>query len=134
MADSRRQQRMIRAIRDIVSESIMYDISDPRLTGLVSITEIDLSPDMRYAGIYLRCFGVNSEAERKKSFLAIEHARGHIQTKLASELNVRFCPVISFHEDIKQEKINQMMKLIEEVSKGNKNNVADTDKDGSALL
>ncbi len=117
MEANRRQHRMARAIRDIVSEAIMGEISDPRLTGLVTITDIELSPDLRYASIYIRCFGTNDAAAKKKSFLAIEHARGYIQTKLASELNVRFCPVITFLEDEKQEKVEQMMRLIEEVSK-----------------
>jgi ribosome-binding factor A len=108
---------MARAIRDIVSEAIMTEISDPRMTGLVSITNIELSPDLRYASIYVRCFGTEDEAAKKKTFLAVDHARGHIQSKLASELNVRFCPVISFHEDTQQEKVNEMLKLIEQVSK-----------------
>ena len=109
---------MSRAIRDIVSEAIMSEISDPRLTGFVSITSIELSPDLHYASIYLRCFGTKDEADKKKTFTAIDHARGYIQSKIASELNVRSCPIISFHEDVKQEKVNQMMKLIEDVTKG----------------
>ncbi|MFI4911468.1 MAG: 30S ribosome-binding factor RbfA [Sedimentisphaeraceae bacterium JB056] len=126
---TRRQQRMARNLRDIVSEAIMNDISDPRMTGLVSITDIELSPDLRYASIYIRCFGTENEAAKKKSFLAIEHARGHIQSKLAAELNVRFCPVISFHEDLKQEKVNEMLKLIEEVSKEFKDDEPQKDPD-----
>ncbi len=128
MEESRRQQRMARAIRDIVSESLMNDISDPRMTGFVSITDITLSPDLHYASIYLRCFGTVDDAAKKKTFLAIEHARGHIQSTLASELNVRFCPVISFHEDVKQEKVNAMLRLIDEVSKDFKD--ADSAQDG----
>jgi len=118
MEETRKQQRMSRAIRDIVSEAIMSEISDPRLTGFVSITSIELSPDLHYASIYLRCFGTKDEADKKKTFMAIDHARGYIQSKIASELNVRSCPIISFHEDVKQEKVNQMMKLIEDVTKG----------------
>ncbi len=120
MEESRKQQRMSRAIRDIVSEAIMGDINDPRMCGLVSITSIDLSSDLHYASIYLRCFGTKDEADKKKTFMAIDHARGYIQSKLASELNVRSCPIISFHEDVKQDKVNEMMKLIEEVNKGRK--------------
>ncbi len=118
MEESRKQQRMSRAIRDIVSEAIMSDISDPRMSGFVTITSIDLSPDLHYASVYLRCFGTKDEADKKKTFLAIDHARGFIQSKLAAELNVRSCPIISFHEDVKQEKVDQMMKLIAEVNKG----------------
>jgi ribosome-binding factor A len=117
MEETRRQQRMARAIRDIVSEAIMNDINDPRMSGLVNITHIELSPDLRYASIYIRCFGTEEESAKKRTYQAVEHARGHIQSKLASELNVRYCPVITFHEDLKQEKVNEMLKLIEEVSK-----------------
>ncbi len=125
MEPKRRQQRMARAIREIVSEAIMGDINDPRLTGFVSITDIELSPDLRYASIYVRCFGTQDEAASRKSFMAIDHARGFIQSKLAAELNVRFCPVISFYEDVKQEKVRQVMQLIEEVSKDFKDNQED---------
>jgi ribosome-binding factor A len=125
MEPKRRQQRMARAIRDIVSETIMGDINDPRLTGFVSITDVELSSDLRYASVYLRCFGTEDAAASKKTFAAIDHARGFIQSKLAAELNVRFCPVISFYEDLKQEKVQQVMRLIEDVSKDFKDNQQD---------
>lgn len=114
MSSERRQQRVARAIRDIISEGIS-ELQDPRIKGLVSITAIEMSPDTRYADIYLSCFGA-SEAESLLTFKAIEHARGHLQTAVAHELNLRFCPVITLHHDVKQAKVNEMLKLFEQIA------------------
>ncbi len=115
MADKRRQQKVCRIIREVVSEAILYNISDPRLTAVVSITEVEVTPDLREAKIYLSFLAVD-EVSKRKSFSAIKHARGHIQTLLAHELNIRFCPIISFCEDVKTRKTNETLRLIDQVT------------------
>ncbi len=115
MADKRRQLKVCRVIKEVVSEAILYNISDPRLTAVVSVTEVEVTPDLREAKIFLSLLADN-ESSRRKSFAAIKHARGHIQTLLAHELNIRFCPIISFCEDVKTRKTNETLKLIDQVA------------------
>lgn len=105
---------MKRVIRDVVSECFMQ-LSDPRVSGFISIMEVNLTPDSRQADVIVRIFA-NTEVEKKNTFKAIQHARGHIQTVLAGELNIRFCPIISFSLDEKMEKTLDTLRLIDQVS------------------
>lgn len=114
MSNERRQQRVARAIRDIVSESIS-DLQDPRLTGFVSVTSVEMSPDLRRADVFVSCFGV-PEAEQNLTFKAIEHARGHFQTEIAKDLNMMFCPIITFRHDVNQSKVNETLKIIDQLT------------------
>jgi len=115
MADKRRQQKVNRIIKEVVSEAILYNINDPRLTAVVTITEVEVTPDLREAKINLSLLAMD-EAQKNKSFAAIKHARGHIQTLLAHELNIRFCPIITFHRDVKTSKTNETLRLIDQVT------------------
>ena len=107
---------MAKIIKEIVSEAILSRLSDPRLTTVVSVTEVKLTPDGRKADIYLSILSFDAK-EKKNSFEAVKHARGHIQTMLAHELNIRFCPIIEFHIDDKVHKACETLRLIDEVAK-----------------
>ncbi|MHC4232192.1 MAG: ribosome-binding factor A, partial [Planctomycetota bacterium] len=50
---SRRQYKIARVIRESVSKTILRGLSDPRINGLISVTEVDVSPDMKNATVYL---------------------------------------------------------------------------------
>jgi ribosome-binding factor A len=95
---------MARIIRDAVSNAVM-NLNDPRITSFVSVVRVQVSADMRIADISFSLFG-GSEADQKKTFIAIEHAHPRIQSQLASGLDCRFCPVLRFHRD---EKMKQTM-------------------------
>ena len=126
---SRRQQRVARIIKEVVSEAIISKLSDPRLTAVVSVTEIKLTPDLRKADIYLSFLALE-ECSKKTTMAAIKHARGHIQTMVAQELNIRFCPIIEFHEDVKTKKTNETLKIIEQAAEEFKNSpVSDEEKE-----
>ena len=111
----RRQLRIAQAIKRVVSETILNNMSDPRITGLVSVTEVKLSPDLREAAIFLSIYA-ETENKKKTTFKAIEHARGLLQTEVAHELDIRFCPKISLHMDEKMQKTMETMKLIDKVA------------------
>ncbi|MHC4292076.1 MAG: 30S ribosome-binding factor RbfA [Planctomycetota bacterium] len=110
---SRRQQKIARAIRESVSKTILNRLSDPRITGLVSVTEVDVSPDMKNATVYL---SILTPDERKAgmTFDAICHAIGHIQHHLGSELSGKYCPHLRFEKDQKVKKTLETLRLIEQ--------------------
>ena len=99
----------------MVSESIANRLSDPRITGFVSVTRVEMSPDLRGAEVYLSLFAA-SDADMNKSFAAIEHATKRIQSFLGSALQSKFCPVLQFHRDEHFQKTLETMKLIDQIS------------------
>jgi ribosome-binding factor A len=119
---SRRQEKVARIVREVVSNAIITQLSDPRIVGLVSVTRVEMAPDLRVADVYLSIFESSEsqdqkgQADRNKTFSAINHARSHIQSLLADRLESKFCPVLRFHNDEKYRKTMETMKLIEQVA------------------
>ena len=119
---SRRQEKVARIVREVVSNAIITQLSDPRSVGFVSVTRVEMAPDLRAADVYLSIFENSDsqeqkvEADRNKTFSAINHARSFIQSLLADRLESKFCPVLRFHSDEKYRKTMEVMKLIEQVA------------------
>jgi len=112
---TRRQERVARLVKEVVSDAIISHLSDPRIVGLVSVTRVDMSADMRNADVYLSIFRA-SDSEKDRTFEAITHARARIQALLAAAMHSKFCPVLRFHRDEQFQKMLETMRLIEQVA------------------
>ena len=124
---TRRQEKVARVIREVVSDVIANHLSDPRITGFVSVTRVEVMADLRSADVYLSIFASeeSKESAKDRTFAAITHARARIQSFLAEALNSKFCPVLRFHEDEQFRKTLEVMKLIDQVANERQNK--DTD-------
>jgi ribosome-binding factor A len=112
---TRRQEKVARVIREVVSDVVANHLNDPRITGFVSVTRVEVMADMRSADVYLSIFA-SDEAGKDKTFTAITHARTRIQSFLAGALESKFCPVLRFHVDEQFRKTLDIMRLIDEVT------------------
>ncbi|MBN2270667.1 MAG: 30S ribosome-binding factor RbfA [Sedimentisphaerales bacterium] len=106
---------MARVVKEVVSDAIAHHLSDPRIEGFVSITHVDMSPDLRNAEVYLSIFGKDASAQNK-TFLAIDHAKSRIQSMVAGRLRSKFCPVLRFHKDEQFKKTLEIMRLIDQAA------------------
>ncbi len=124
---TRRQEKVARVIREVVSDVIAHHLSDPRITGFVSVTRVEVMADLRSADVYLSIFASDesNESAKDRTFAAITHARTRIQSFLAEALDSKFCPVLRFHEDEQFRKTLEVMKLIDQVANERQNK--DTD-------
>jgi len=113
---SRRQERMSRVIKEAISDIINNHMQDPRIEGLISVTEVITEPDLKSAEVFLSIMAEN-ETKQRLAFTAIERAAGHIQTLLGSYVKSRFCPHLYFHHDDRLKKTLETLRLIDEVSK-----------------
>ena len=113
---SRRQEKVIRVIREAVSDIISNHLSDPRIEGLISVTKVDVSPDLRNADIYLSIMTADDTA-RRKTFTAIGHASKHIQVLLGRRMTLKFCPHLNFYEDKQFKNTLNTLAIIEEAAK-----------------
>ena len=112
---TRRQEKVARVIREVVSDAIANHLSDPRITGFVSVTRVEMMADVRSADVYLSIF-TSDKGAKDRTFTAITHARTRIQSFLAEALESKFCPVLRFHEDEQFRKTLEVMKLIDQVA------------------
>lgn len=112
---TRRQEKVARVVKEVVSEAVANHLSDPRITGFVTVTKVEMSPNLRSAEVYLSLFA-ETDGAKNKTFAAITHAGKRIQSLLGAALESKFCPVLHFHRDEHFQKTLETMRLIDEVA------------------
>ncbi|OHB64675.1 MAG: ribosome-binding factor A [Planctomycetes bacterium RBG_13_50_24] len=113
---TRRQEKVARIVKEAVSNAIAHHLNDPRISGFVSVTRVEMTADLRNANVYLSVFG-SDEAGQNKAFTAITHAKSRIQSLLASQVQSKFCPVLHFYKDEKFKKTLEILNLIDQAAK-----------------
>lgn len=125
---SRRQEKIARVIKESVSDTIANRLNDPRIEGFVTVTDVDVSPDLRNAEVGLSIMA-SKEGVIRRTFAAIEHARSHIQALLGERMTSKYCPRLHFHDDKKLKKTMETLNLIESVSQEFREDQCETAED-----
>ena len=92
--DEHRARRVSDAVREELSEIIGFEMDDPRLAD-VSVTLVDVSPDMRHAHVKVSVESVSD----KKALAGLDHAKAFLKHELAARLNLRRIPDLHFSVD-----------------------------------
>src|SRR5436305_2371104 len=106
-----RLARVAEVIREVASETILFELRDPRVKG-VTVTRAEVSGDLQHAKIYVSLMG--TPKEQQLCLHGLRHASGFVQSKLAGRLQTRFTPVIQFVLDQGVKKSIEMTRLIKE--------------------
>lgn len=94
---TRRTERIQELIREELSDLIMRDLRDPRLDGLISLTRVEVSPDLSNARIFV---SVMSETTNQQDALkALQAASGYLHKELVHRLELRKVPFLNFRLD-----------------------------------
>lgn len=107
----RRQERLAEQIKEEVSMIIAGEVEDPRVAD-VTVTDARLTPDLRYAKIYVTVLG--SDKEIDESLAALKHAAGFIRTQLGAVLRMRRTPELHFVYDNTTETATRIEKILNE--------------------
>ncbi len=92
-----RSYRVAEEIKKEVSQILQNELKDPRLTGFLSVTDVDVTNDLGYARVYVSVYG--SEEERSLSLKALNNAIGFVRTEIGKRIRLRHVPELSFHLD-----------------------------------
>ena len=111
---SRRRERFASALRSVVANLVQTELNDPRLRGLLTVTRVEVSPDLRLAKVYVSVLG--NEGEQKSTLAALRHGAGHLQSLLKKHLEFRVCPILDFRIDEQLKESLATMALIDKVS------------------
>ena len=90
--------RINEEVKREVSNIIQNEIKDPRLTAMVSVTDVKVTRDLRYAKVFVSIFGKNDE-ENNNTFVALKNASGYIRKEIGQRINLRYNPQIIFELD-----------------------------------
>ncbi|MGI6778161.1 MAG: 30S ribosome-binding factor RbfA [Acetivibrionales bacterium] len=111
-----RINRISEEIKKGISSIIQYELKDPRLSKLISITSVSVTKDLKYAKVYASVLG--NEEEKKNSLTALKSAAGFIRREIGRRINLRYTPEILFELDTSIEHGAYINKLLNETMKG----------------
>ncbi len=103
---TRRTDRVNTLLRDEIAALLRDDLHDPRMSGLVTVTYVDVSPDLRRAAAHISVLG--TEADRRSTMRALEHARPFFRRELGRRLRLRTIPDVEFVSDTAMEDAQQL--------------------------
>ena len=109
-----RADRLAELIKEEISRIIREDISDPRI-GFVSITDVDVSPDLKNAKIFVSILG--NEDNKKEGMQGLRSATKFIRGKLSHLITTRVMPEIKFIRDDSLEKGSRVLNIISHLGK-----------------
>ena len=92
-----KNNRVSGEVRRALSQIISSEVKDPRISGLVSVTDVYVAPDLKTCKAYVSVLG--SKEELESTVLGLRSAEGFIRRELAHMLNLRNTPEITFVGD-----------------------------------
>jgi ribosome-binding factor A len=108
---SHRLARIAEVIREVASETILFELQDPRVKN-VTVTRAEVSADLQHAKVYVSIMG--SEREQDLCMHGLSHSAGFVQSKLGNRLKTRFTPSLKFVKDEGVKKSIEVTRLINE--------------------
>ena len=120
MGKGYRQGRLGEESRKIISELLLKELKDPRLSAMISVTAVEVTSDGSYATIYLSVLGLSSAAEdmEKQQQDVIEgmnHAKGLIRKEIGRQVKLRHVPDLIFKIDRSMEYGRHIDKIINDL-------------------
>jgi ribosome-binding factor A len=112
---TRRTERINDLLREEISELVLREMKDPRLGGLVTITEVDVSPDLRNAKVSVSVMGTDDE--REGTMRALGAASHFIVRELRKRLVLRRVPELVFQRDTSIEEGARVLALLDDTAK-----------------
>ncbi len=113
---SMRASRVAEQMKKEIAAIVEKQVKDPRI-GFITITNVELSNDLRHAKIFISSLG--TEEEQNKSMEGLEKAKGFIRREIASRINLRYAPEIIFRIDNSIEHGVKISKLLSELKDDN---------------
>jgi len=111
----KRSTRVGELLREILASVLLERVSDPRLQE-ITITEVDMSPDLKLARVY---YAVRQGTDPDEVIIALDKALGFIKQEVAREHILRTMPEFHFLPDQTLDKAARLEKLLESLDKKN---------------
>jgi ribosome-binding factor A len=108
-----RLARLRELLRAEISAIVQKEMKDPRI-GFVSVTDVEVSPDLRHAKVFVSILG--DEAAKAKTMAGLANAQGFIRTELGGRIRLRRVPELLFRLDESIEHGARVQRLLRRVA------------------
>lgn len=112
MSTRQRVQRIAEEIKRAAAD-IIRDMKDPRI-GFVSITDVEVSNDLRHVKIFVSVYG--DEEAKQRTLEGLRAATGYVRTELGKVIRLRHTPEIHFKLDSSLERGARISQILAEIS------------------
>lgn len=112
MSESRRTQRVEKELRQVIASYLLTGFKEP-LDGIVSVTHVSVSRDLRHAKVYVSTLGDPGQLESNVEVLQTRAA--DFQRQIAKQVAMKFCPKLQFFSDESVQKAMKVERLLKEI-------------------
>lgn len=109
-----RFERIDEEMKKEISNIISYEIKDPNVTGLISVTKVNVTSDLKYAKVYVSILNAKNN---KATLAGLKKASGFVRSEVAKRINLRATPEIIFELDDSMEYGARIDSILKEVMK-----------------
>ena len=111
---NKRLKQISEMLKDVISDIIHTKVKDPRI-GFVTIIDLALSKDSRYAKVFISVMG--SDEKKEETLTGLQNAHAFIQKEMAARLRLRYIPVVTFILDHRFDDYDRIDRIIQEIHK-----------------
>ena len=97
-----------------ISSIVQNDLSDPRITAMVSITSVDVTKDLKYAKVFISVYG--DEMQKAKCIEGLKSSSGFLRKEVGSRIKMRHTPELIFELDNSIEYGLHISKILNEIN------------------
>jgi ribosome-binding factor A len=110
--DYPRTRRIAEQIQRELAEVIRTGLKDPRVSGFITITDVEVSQDQSHAKVFFTILGDESKVDETTQ--GLKRAAGFLRTQLAQRMQLRTVPTLDFKYDASVERGMKLSRLIDE--------------------
>lgn len=114
---SNRLGRINEELKKVISQVINYELENSKVTGMVSVTKVKITPDLRYAKVYVSMLDTK---DVKKTLEGLKQSTGFIRSRVASSVNLRVTPELVFEYDDSEEQGYRIEQILRELKENKK--------------
>jgi len=119
-----RTRRISEEIKKVVSNLLLFELKDPRISRMTSVTSVDTTNDLRYTNIYISVYDPNADIDQ--TIEGLNKAKGFIRKEIGKAIDLRYTPEPIFIKDQSIEKGVYLTNLIKKVNENDDANAVHT--------
>ena len=112
MTKNNRLDRVNEELKKTISNVLTFELQNSKVTGMVSVTKVRVTPDFRYAKVYVSLLNSKSNT---KTMEGLKESAGYIRSQIAKTMNLRVTPELSFEIDDSMEYGAKIDKILNEL-------------------
>lgn len=109
-----RLNRINEELKKELSQVISYELKNPNVTGMISVTRVKITPDFKYAKVYV---SILNSKNIGKTMEGLKESSGFMRSKLAKTVNLRITPELVFELDDSLEYGERIDRVLKELKK-----------------